>query len=477
MGRLGARLADLTPLQRFSLLVALAFTVAATVLSLLIATVVERLVAEDTASQTMRELDEHYRVIFGQSIFERPLSPDEQRRFAQTVRFHLDVYDIVQATMLRPDGTIVYSYAPALIGTSAFDRPTAEHVRAALDGKSSYRVTSGGPRAGVPIDAGVPIMELWIPVRSQDRIVGAAEVYRDFSGLIAGVRAIQLIVTGVVVLFSIALFFSLRTIYVDSTRRLRRREAAERSARAQVAALEELARLKDEFVSQVSHELRTPLAPIVGYAELLAERDEPPETMHQYARAIQQQAAALQRLVDDLLDLSRLESGRYLLDRHRTSAGPLLANLVGELRHISAAHELRLDLPTDLPDVDVDPDRIRQVIGNLVTNAVRYSPAGGEIVVSARQVETDVQIDVRDSGIGIPADRLDRIFEKFYRVDNELTRHVSGTGLGLAICRELVESHGGRIWVASRPGAGSTFSFTLPAAAPIESSQPHLSPV
>jgi signal transduction histidine kinase len=144
---------------------------------------------------------------------------------------------------------------------------------------------------------------------------------------------------------------------------------------------------------------------------------------------------------------------------------------VRELRHQSTRHTLVLDAPASLPTVDVDPDRISQVVTNLVTNAVRYSPNGGEIRVSGTAHEGTVVVSVRDQGIGIPPDRAGRIFEKFYRVDNAVTRAVGGTGLGLAISRELVEAHGGRMWVESTPGVGSTFTFSLPVAAPAPSGE------
>ena len=295
-------------------------------------------------------------------------------------------------------------------------------------------------------------------------VIGVAEVVRDVDRLIASVRQMQLLISGLVVLGAVGLFFSLRRIYSDSTRLLREREEGERSARAQMAAAQELTRLKDEFVSQVTHELRNPLTPIAGYAELLAERAASPGEVQRYAQAIGRQAEVLDRLVGDLLDLARLESGRYRLDRQPTRIEKVLAAAAEELGHASALHPIAVEITPDLPAVDADPDRVAQVVRNLIANAIRYSPAGGEVRVQALREGDSVAVAVADRGIGIPADRLERIFEKFYRVDNELTRKVEGTGLGLAISRELVEAHGGRIWAESAPGRGSTFYFTLAAA-------------
>lgn len=481
---LRVRLAELTPYQRFSILVATSFVIGAVVLSLTIARVIQQYVADDTAAQTSRELDGHFNVIFGQDIFLRPFAADEQARFARTVKFHLDVYDVVQVRFYKPDGTIVYSYDPAVVGTSAFDLPEPERARLAAAGEGSYEWTTDGRYAaaagGVPAGGGPgDLMRLWVPVLRDGRVTGVAEVFRDVQHTADAIWQMQLLIAGLIVLGSIALFVSLRRIYADSTRRLRAGEAAERSALAQVAAVQELARLKDEFVSQVSHELRSPLAPISGYAELLAERAETPEDVRRYAGTIQRQAQALERLVDDLLDLARLESGHYRLDRQPVRLNEVLATTTADVGRGAELHPVVVDVEPGLPAVDADPHRIGQIVRNLVSNAIRYSPEGGEVRVRASREDGLVRISVADRGIGIPADRQERIFEKFYRVDNDLTRKVNGTGLGLAISRELVEAHGGRIWVESSPGRGSTFSFTLPVAAsrPVASPAPEPSPV
>jgi signal transduction histidine kinase len=460
--RIADALGALTPYTRFTVLVAVALVFGSVVLSFTIGAVIQRYVADDTASQTAREIDEHYRVILGNTIFERPLDQDEQTRFGRTIKFHLDVYDIVQATLYKPDGTIVYSYTPGLVGKSALDQPEAEHARQAIAGQQSYELTDGQHLVGQVERIPSRVMHIWVPTFKDGRVIGITEVSRDVDQLLRTVRGMQLIVSALVVLGSLLLFVSFRKIYADSTDQLRKQEAAERSARAQVAAMEELARLKDAFVSQVSHELRTPLQPIVGFAELLVDRSESPEEVRRYAEIIQRQSIALQRLVDDLLDLARFETGRYQLERTSLDLRGLLEARARELGLLSDRHPVWFEVDADAGQVDADSGRVEQIVNNLVGNAVRYSPAGGPVVIRLGCEGDFAKVSVTDSGIGIPADRQARVFEKFYRVDNELTRQVSGTGLGLSICRELVESHGGRIWVESAPGRGSTFWFTLP---------------
>lgn len=500
MTGLRSLLASLSPYQRFTVFLTGALVVGTIMLSFLLATIVERFVADDLARATAREVEVHYPNIFGFDVFgDVPLTAPQQTTFDRTVRFHLGVYDVVRARMYRPDGAIVYAYDPAELNRSAFEGSDAERARRAVFDEVSYFVTEAslekppppaaaptvtpGPIAtpaawghahaaitGAPPSAMTgPVMRVWVPVHRGGGIVGVAQVDRNITPLVQAIRQMQMLAAALVVLGSVFLFLALRRIYADASALLRSREAAERSARVQVAALEELTRLKDEFVSQVSHELRGPLSPIFGYAELLIEQKSAPETVERYARIIQEGAGRLQRLVDDLLDQTRLESGRYRLERQPTQIRELLERCAREMRHLSTRHTLVLDEPMDLPTIDVDPDRISQVVTNLVSNAIRYSPNGGEIRLRGAVHEGTVMVSVSDQGIGIPADRVERIFEKFYRVDNPVTRAVSGTGLGLAISRELVEAHGGRMWVDSTPGVGSTFSFSLPVASPTAS--------
>ena len=247
----------------------------------------------------------------------------------------------------------------------------------------------------------------------------------------------------------------------------------------------ELDRLKSEFVSVVSHELRTPLTSILGYTELLQAREFPTPERRELIETVWKQATHLSNLVENLLNVSRIDANRITLTRWVLSLSQLVNELTAQLNKAldQSRHRLLLDVSDRLPPVYADRDRLRQVLGNLLSNAIKYSPEGGEIVLHADVLRTPppgapplppepaLLISVRDPGIGIAADELPRIFERFYRVDNSNTRKIGGTGLGLAISQALVELHGGRIWVDSTPGAGSTFFFTLPLADPESRSQ------
>ena len=229
----------------------------------------------------------------------------------------------------------------------------------------------------------------------------------------------------------------------------------------------EVDRMKSEFVSLVSHELRTPLTSIKGYIDLLMDGDagELTEEQQEYLEIAKNNADRLVALINDLLDVSRIESGRMELNRTPLDLTHLIADAAQSLRPQLEAkgQRLVLELNEKLPTVLGDADRVTQILTNLLSNAYKYTPAGGTITVAAQAGEKDcICVDVRDTGIGLSAEEQGKLFTKFFRAKNRTTQEVGGTGLGLTISRSLVEMHGGEMTVASTPDEGSTFSFTLP---------------
>jgi signal transduction histidine kinase len=186
------------------------------------------------------------------------------------------------------------------------------------------------------------------------------------------------------------------------------------------------------------------------------------ETQRKFLDGIDEETTKLEKIVEHLLDLSRMESGRLHLDKQPTDLGQLAKSVIKKMEAQSTQHRLLDDFPSELLVANVDAKRIEQVLRNLLDNAIKYSPEGGTITVQGRRDKWQVLVLVNDQGIGIPAEERGKIFERFYRVENEVTRRMRGAGLGLAVCQGIVEAHGGRIWVESQPGAGSTFCFTLP---------------
>jgi signal transduction histidine kinase len=301
------------------------------------------------------------------------------------------------------------------------------------------------------------------------------------AGLIAGL-------TGALLLFS-GLIASMRRPLEELVSAAERLAGGDLSARVEVGGLSETAtlgaafnemaaqleleasqrerldRLKDEFVLTASHELRSPLTSVQGFAELLMlERDTLTAKQVETVEIILDNCRHLVRLVNDLLDLTRSDAGNLAIEMRPTELAPLIDDVVRTMRAQTEASGQALSEQIDpgLPRADVEPDRIRQILVNLITNAHEYSPEGANIGVTARVAGAELEISVTDDGPGIPEDQLDHVFERFTRGDAGLTQRVGGTGLGLAIAKSLVELHGGTIDAESTPGRGSIFRFRLP---------------
>ncbi len=311
------------------------------------------------------------------------------------------------------------------------------------------------------------------------------------AGLIAGL-------TGAMLLFS-GLIASMRRPLEELVDAAGRLAGGERGARVEVGGLSETAtlgaafnemadqlereasqrdqldRLKDEFVLTASHELRSPLTSVQGFAELLMlERDSLSPKQVETVEIILDNCRHLARLLNDLLDLTRSDAGRLAISPRPTEVEPLIEDAVRTMRAQTegSAQTLTQQVDPGLPVADVEPDRIRQILINLLTNAHEYSPEGATIGVTARLLGSEIEIAVTDDGPGIPESQLEHIFERFTRGDAGLTQRVGGTGLGLAISKSLVELHGGTIEVDSTVGVGSSFRVRLPAAGAAAASGP-----
>jgi two-component system phosphate regulon sensor histidine kinase PhoR len=231
-------------------------------------------------------------------------------------------------------------------------------------------------------------------------------------------------------------------------------------------------RMKTAFVSTVSHELRTPLTSIKGFISTLLDDVDgyyDKDTQHEFYTIIDTECDRLTRLISDLLNVSRIEAGRALeLNPKELVLAPIVEKSVQVQRSYTNKHTLVVDLEDDLPTIIADSDKVDQILTNLINNAIKYSPKGGEVRVIGRKDPEGVRFTIADQGMGIPKDHLPKVFERFHRVDNRDTREVGGTGIGLYLVKHLVEAHGGRIWVESEVGKGTQFIFILPPQPPHE---------
>jgi len=283
-----------------------------------------------------------------------------------------------------------------------------------------------------------------VPIKAKDRVLGVLLVFRRSPGQ-PSPQEVQLL-TAIGHQVGVA---------VENARLVK--ETSE------IKVLQELNRLRAELIANVSHELRTPLGLIKVFCTTLLREDVDfdSETRREFLHDIDQETDKLEKIVDNLLDLSRMDGGRLHLDRRPTDVGQLAREVMEAMEVQLTQHRFVHDFPPDPLVATVDAKRIEQVLRNLLSNAVKYSPEGGTITVQGRGSERHVLVSVSDEGIGIPSQDLERVFERFYRVENKVAQRVRGAGLGLPVCWGIVEAHGGRIWVESTLGKGSTFYFTL----------------
>lgn len=239
-----------------------------------------------------------------------------------------------------------------------------------------------------------------------------------------------------------------KTVVLETNRDITERKKAEQ--------------IKDEFISMVSHELRTPLTVIMGALYTVRDERVPSEDKRELLNDATEGAKELAGIVENLLELSRYQANRLTLQQETTDIGDIVRNIIQKLQSKSDVHRLSMALPTGLPPVSIDRIRMERILYNLVENAIKYSPDGGEVKTSITQQDDHLVVAVSDHGIGITREDQSKLFQSFQRLETKPS--VKGTGLGLRVCQILVRAHGGRIWVESEQGKGSTFFFTLPVA-------------
>lgn len=236
----------------------------------------------------------------------------------------------------------------------------------------------------------------------------------------------------------------------------------------QVARLEnerELVQERQQLLNVVTHELKNPLTIVTVYGELLEQQTDLTSSSRTMVRGMREGWERMRSLIADLEEFNGLQAA-LTLERKETDLRALVEHEAAQLAPMDGKHEVRVEAPVALPHVQVDQRRIVQVVDNLLTNAIRYSPRGGRVVISLRPADGGVEVAVADQGVGIPREAQGRLFTPFYRAKREDIEGIRGTGLGLAICKTIVEAHGGRIWVESEQGKGATFRFTVPTAPP-----------
>jgi signal transduction histidine kinase len=223
----------------------------------------------------------------------------------------------------------------------------------------------------------------------------------------------------------------------------------------------ELDNIKSELISTVSHEIRTPLSSVLGFTELLLERDLSAEKQRKYLEMIHRESNRLKNLINDFLDIQRIESGNHELNLEEIDLERLITEVIN-LYEVHDSHDFVISVPNEKLNIRADYNKLKQVVTNLVSNAVKYSPGGSKIKVLVEEKSDNVQLTVADEGIGIAKADQKNLFTKFYRTKSSTVNQIEGTGLGLAICKKIIEAHQGEIGVESELEEGSKFYFTIP---------------
>ena len=426
---------------------------------------------------------------------------DERLIFLHDVPSREAMSTALSGLLVMADSLDAYALDTAATNIRTALREIAEYApieyRAALEGEGTAAAESISSRYVVPaigrVEKSAVLAERMLRDRMQARVTDAAsatERAKEMSALALAAAMTLALVIGVLLTRSISrpvreLERGMRAVadgeFSHQLRiRANRRDEFGRLAhsfKTMAGQLKELDRLKAEFVSVASHELKTPINVILGYLQLLDEGVYGPlsEKQRDISRTLESQAQSLGRLVRQLLDISRFEAGGARLEPRRFELDSFLGDLETAFQVLARQRgiEFRVHRVGDLPaEVSWDPDRINEVLGNLLSNAFKFTGRDGAVDLSVEQLDGHLQIEVRDTGAGIPQEQLPHIFQKFYQATNQRASSEGGTGLGLAIAKEIVEAHGGTIGCESTPGEGTVFTIVLPVQAVMRRSLP-----
>ena len=398
----------------------------------------------------------------------------EPPRYREAFKRLLDLPEVVRIKIWDREATVLWSDDERLIGKRF---PENAEVKQALAGQVSVALkTLQKKEQEYERERFTVLAEVYVPIASKTsgEIMGIVEVYKLPARLFAGIRRMQSIVWGIAILGGILLYVVLLPIVRRSYREQLKLEG---SLREHARHLEEANRAKSQFLANMSHELRTPLNAIIGFSALLMEGLHGPltEKQRRHLGHIHTSGQHLLAIINDILDLSKVEAGKLELTLEPVDLGQVIRDSLAPVRGQAAAKGLRLEseVPEGLPPAVADPLRLKQILYNLLSNAVKFTPEGGAVTVGAEREAEVVAVWVRDTGVGIAPEDQERIFREFEQADNTNARQHQGTGLGLALTRMLVELHGGKIWVESALGQGSTFTLTLPQGAPADAPALH----
>jgi len=451
------------------------------------------LVNQEVANRAQRTVESQSRAVVAANLtshlqpadFAGPVPPGRRRTLDQLFRRSIMIPGVVGGRLVNPHGTITYAANHILIGTKV-QNPAA--LQSVLEGSVARRVAYTQTWRG---QKNLKVLRVEVPVRLKGhaRAIGAVELDQDYRAVAVSTGdargRLALILTLALLVLYISLFPILHRVtrQLEARNRRLREDAAERellleaeqaaraeaeSARQLLAAqndrLRELDKLKDEFISLVSHELRTPLTSIRGYLEMLRDDGKLDEDQLRYVAIVDRNSERLLDLVSDLLFLAQVDAGKLSFELQPVDLEALVADCVEASLPTAGAKQIELTANTQQLPVEFqgDPARLAQVLDNLVSNALKFTPAGGRVEVSLKADDGVAIVEVSDTGLGLAEEEQRHLFERFFRSSRAAANAIPGSGLGLAIAKTIVERHGGRIRVESAVDVGTTVRVELP---------------
>jgi signal transduction histidine kinase len=469
---------------RFALYTGIVLLGAGLAISWLVSREVENRAARTVETQARAVAVTNLRSHLRASDFAGPVSPTRRRELDALFRHSIVVPGVVGGGLVSPGGTITYSSRHERIGQPV---PRPKILAAVLRGDVTRRVTYTDTWRG---QKHLKVLQILVPVRATftGKPIGVIGLDQDFRAVSVSAGDAHIRLALILAVALLALFFSLLPIMNRLTRQLETRNRrlrelaeergalleAERAARteaeavqqllsAQNSRLRELDRLKDDFVSLVSHELRTPLTSIRGYIELLLEDGKPETNERRYLEIVDRNSQRLLELVSDLLFLAQIEAGKLGIERGQVDLSKVVEECIETSSPVADSRGIELAAKVDrVPRLEGDRARLAQVLDNLVSNGLKFTPSGGRVEVRLSAQDGAALLEVEDTGVGIPTDEQEHLFERFFRSSNATENAIPGTGLGLTITKAIVERHGGRIEVESAESTGTTIRVRLP---------------